>query len=318
MKASGNGHGGGLTFSRLHRSVARDSYSDFLPMVSWNEENQAFLCIDDGWGQAWELVPSAYLFAHVHQALIGLLNIQFAPGTVVQILSFADPLVDPSLDQYLNLKTRSDPLVQMAAHRAARYLREGTAGLDALHGIPIRNFRVILAIKTRKPLGSDLRRQIEEQLSKLGIARLSPQAVVSFYRRIFNGVFADAPGMFDEGSPTVAARPVRKESGRALPYAQGTGAAHQRRAGEPLPGRDARRFGRQRPDWRPVPLHAQHPVRSLGLRNPQARPDPLCPEGRRKLRGRGRQADRGNRLGSGRGGQFAVRDGSSLGLAVRP
>ncbi|MDH2132292.1 TraC family protein [Sphingobium yanoikuyae] len=211
MKTPGNGHGGGLTFSRLHRSVARDSYSDFLPMVSWNEENQAFLCIDDGWGQAWELVPSAYLFAHVHQALIGLLNIQFDTGTVVQILSFADPLVDPSLDQYLNLKTRSDPLVQMAAHRAARYLREGTAGLDALHGIPIRNFRVILAIKTRKPLGSDLRRQIEEQLSKLGIARLSPQAVVSFYRRIFNGVFADAPGMFDEGSPTVAARPVRKQ-----------------------------------------------------------------------------------------------------------
>jgi conjugal transfer ATP-binding protein TraC len=46
-------------------------------MVAWVEEEEAFLCIDDGWGQAWELVPSAYMFAHVQQALLGLLNVHF-------------------------------------------------------------------------------------------------------------------------------------------------------------------------------------------------------------------------------------------------
>ena len=66
MRAPGTRHGGGMTFERLRSSVSRDAYSDYLPMVAWVEEEEAFLCIDDGWGQAWELVPSAYLFAHVH------------------------------------------------------------------------------------------------------------------------------------------------------------------------------------------------------------------------------------------------------------
>ena len=134
MRAPGTRHGGGMTFERLRQSVSRDAYSDFLPMVAWVEEEDAFLCIDDGWGQAWELVPSAYLFAHVHQALLGLLNIHFAPGTVVQLHCFADPLIDDALDAFLDLKSRPDPLIQASARRTRDYLREGTQGLDALHG----------------------------------------------------------------------------------------------------------------------------------------------------------------------------------------
>ena len=211
MRALGTRHGGGMTYERLRQSVSRDAYSDFLPMVSWVEEEKAFLTIDDGWGQAWELVPSAYLFAHVHQALLGLLNIQFGAGTVVQLHCFADPLIDEALDAYLDLKARPDPLVQASARRTAQYLRDGTEGLSALHGIPIRNFRVLLAIKSRKPLGADLRRQIEEQLSKLGIMRMAPEALVSFYRRIFNGAFDPAPGVFASGTADNPARPVRKQ-----------------------------------------------------------------------------------------------------------
>ncbi len=114
---------GSLSYQRLRAAVTRDSYSDFLPMVAWVEEEEAFLCIDDGWGQAWELVPSAYMFAHVQQALLGLLNIHFPEGTVLQLITFADPLIDPALDAYLDLKVRPDPLVQASARRTAEYLR---------------------------------------------------------------------------------------------------------------------------------------------------------------------------------------------------
>ena len=105
-------HKGGMTLARLRRSVERDSYSDYLPLAAWVEEEQAFLTIDDGWGYAWELVPSAYMFAHVHEALLGLLNVQFPEGTILQIQSFADPLIDNQLDAYLDLKSRPDPLIQ--------------------------------------------------------------------------------------------------------------------------------------------------------------------------------------------------------------
>ncbi|WP_278374402.1 TraC family protein [Sphingobium xenophagum] len=200
----------GMTLARLRQSVSRDSFSDFLPLVAWVEEEEAFLCIDDGWGYAWELVPSAYMFAHVHEALLGLLNVHFPEGTVLQLHSFADPLIDDALDAYLDLKTRPDPLIQASARRTFDYLRAGTAGLKALHGIPIRDFRTFLSVKTRAPMDSDLKRQIEEQLAKLGIRKLPPQELVSFYRRIFNGVFNHAPGVFSQGDATRALA-IRKQ-----------------------------------------------------------------------------------------------------------
>src|SRR3546814_12598999 len=112
-----------------------------------------------------------------------LLNIHFPDGTVLQIHTFADPLIDDALDAFLDLKTRDDPLIQASARYTHAYLSEGRHGLKALHGIPVRNFRTLLSIKTRRPLGEDLRRQVEEQLAKLGIHRLPPEELVAFYRR---------------------------------------------------------------------------------------------------------------------------------------
>jgi conjugal transfer ATP-binding protein TraC len=211
MKPLGTHHGGGLTLSALQRSVARDAYSDYLPLVAWETNEEAFLCIDDGWAYAWELIPAAYMFSHVQQALQGLLNIAFPEGTVLQLHGFADPLIDSALDAFLDLKTRPDPLIQASARRTADYLRGGTDGLDALHGIPLRDFRLLLSIKTRTQLGSDLRRQVEEQLSKLAIRRLEPEELISFYRRVFNGLFAGAPGVFADGSDGQPVPPIRKQ-----------------------------------------------------------------------------------------------------------
>jgi conjugal transfer ATP-binding protein TraC len=202
---------GGLTTAALQRAVSRDAFSDFLPLVAWDAGEEAFLCIDDGWGYGWELVPAAYMFAHVHQALTGLLNIHFPEGTVAQLHCFADPVIDPALDAFLDLKSRPDPLIQASARRTADYLRAGTAGLDAMHGIPLRDFRLFLSIKSRAPLGADLRRQVEEQLAKMAIRRLAPQETVSFYRRIFNGLFSAAAGGFADRPDGTHVRPIRKQ-----------------------------------------------------------------------------------------------------------
>jgi conjugal transfer ATP-binding protein TraC len=201
-----------LTHARLRQSVGRDRYSDYLPLVAWGEEEQAFLCIDDGWGYAYELIPSAYLFGHVHASLLGLLNIHFPEGTILQLHTFADPLIAPALDAYQDLKVRDDPLIQASARHTVDYLHAGRHGLRALHGIPLRNFRCFLSIKTRAALDEDLRRQVEEQLAKLGIRRMAPEETVSLYRRVFNGVYADAPGVFT-AKPTDggAAPPIRRQ-----------------------------------------------------------------------------------------------------------
>jgi conjugal transfer ATP-binding protein TraC len=90
-------------------------------------------------------------------------------------------------------------------------MREGTAGLRAMHNIPLRDFRLFLSVKTRARLGQDLRRQVEEQLAKMGIRRLAPEETVSFYRRIFNGLFTDRAGGFADGADGGHTRPIRKQ-----------------------------------------------------------------------------------------------------------
>jgi len=207
----------GMTLARLRRSVERDSYSDFLPLAAWVEEEQAFLTIDDGWGYSWELIPSPYMFAHVHEALLGLLNVNFPEGTILQLQSFADPLIDDALDTFLDLKTRPDPLIQASARRTFDYLRAGTMGLKALHGIPIRDFRTFLSVKMRAPMDSDLKRQIEEQLAKLGIRPMAPGEIISLYRRIFNGVHAPAPGVFTQTADVPLRRQII-DAGPALRF----------------------------------------------------------------------------------------------------
>src|SRR3546814_8206541 len=94
--------------------------------------------------------------------------------------------------------TRTDTLFPYTTLVRSDYLQAGTMGLKALHGIPVRNFRTFLSVKTRAPMDSDLRRQIEEQLSKLGIRPMAAGEIVAFYRRIFNGVHASAPGVFTQ------------------------------------------------------------------------------------------------------------------------
>src|SRR3546814_16619858 len=123
------------------------------------------------------------MFSHVQGALQGLLNIHFPDGTVLQIHTFADPLIDDALDAFLDLKTRDDPLIQASARYTHAYLSEGRHGLKALHGIPVRNFRTHLSIKTRLPPGEDLRRQVEAHMQKLGIRRLTPDDMMTFYPR---------------------------------------------------------------------------------------------------------------------------------------
>ena len=202
-----------MTWSRLHRSIARDSFSDYLPLLAWNEKEQAFLTTDDGFGYAWELVPTPYMFSYVHSALLGLLNIHLPPRTALQISTFADPLIDRQLDGFLDLKVRDDPLIQASARQARDFLQQGRFGLKATHGIPVRDFRTFLFVKThRKPLHADIRRQINEQLAKLGISPMPPGELMGLYRRFFNGVHR--PGstiMSDPGSTNGRELPLRKQ-----------------------------------------------------------------------------------------------------------
>lgn len=89
-----------------------------------------------------------------------LLNIHFPDGTVLQLHTFADPLIDGALDAFLDLKTRDDPLIQASARHTHAYLSEGRHGLKALHGMPPRgNKRIlsacsIVAVALARPLAS--------------------------------------------------------------------------------------------------------------------------------------------------------------------
>jgi hypothetical protein len=221
----------------------------------------------------------------------------------------------PALDAFLDLKTPPDPLIQASARRTADYLRAGTAGLDAMHGIPCATFACFSRSRAARRW-ADLRRQVEEQLAKMAIRRLAPQETVSFYRRIFNGLFSAAAGGFADRPDGTHVRPIRKQiidAGPDLAFEGPEVFLGNQVARCLTPRSPARRITAERANRLLGGMRGaaedsdqiggrssnpQHSLRSLAVRDPQARADPLGAKGRRLLCRRGRQADRGNRLGA--------------------
>src|SRR3546814_15264742 len=100
------------------------------------------------------------MFSHVQGALQGLLNIHFPDGTVLQIHTFADPLIDDALDPFLDLKTPDDTLIQASAPYTPASLSVERHGLTTLHGLSVPQFRTLFSTQTRPPLGADLTRTV--------------------------------------------------------------------------------------------------------------------------------------------------------------
>ena len=110
-------------------------------------------------------------------------------GSVLQLILHADSHISPILTSYRESRTVDDIMVRTSTEQIVRFMDAGRSGLAACSHIPVRNFRLFVAVKLpgdspevprpeqfadrnrTKPL-QDIRRQLAETLRA---ALLSPR-----------------------------------------------------------------------------------------------------------------------------------------------
>jgi len=197
------GQQGGVMHSDVVRLLRRESFSEFLPWVAYDAQRQAYLNSDETRGYLWACSPLAFAALKDLGTLEGLLRIDFPKQTVLQVILYADPNIDGYIARYQAGKTRRDALTQRNINEYASFLRSGVQGVEKLNGIPLRNFRCCIALKSPELIDEDDLTTIEEALSGLGMQpqRMHPCELLAWMRQLFNQQIGANPLAYDETVP---------------------------------------------------------------------------------------------------------------------
>ena len=186
------GRNGGLTNGELRREVSRNKFSDYLPYIAYDEDNELYYNVDDTVGFIWECTPLVYASPAIFEVLRGLFAASIPEKSVLQFMLYADPYIKPVLDRFRELRTRDDDVVRDATENICRFLSHGAKeGLENLQGIPVRNFRLIVSLKMpfHRDLNiPDLRDTVFEILKGAYLAprHMDPHGLVDMLTRLFN------------------------------------------------------------------------------------------------------------------------------------
>jgi len=126
------------------------------------------------------------------------------PGnSFIQFILHADSSIEPILERYTALKTRDNPVVKRAIESYAGFLAWKAFSRG---GIPLRNFRLFVAVKMPHDAGlhiEDTRSSVAEILRGTGLSPLplEPEGLLDLMRRLFNDHAAPENGLYDEHIP---------------------------------------------------------------------------------------------------------------------
>ncbi len=201
-----------LKYSDLKKMTRRSSFSSFLNYRAYDSELGIYLNQDDSLGMLWECLPVIYAGPKTITALEGLFRAGLPRGSVLQLVFHADSHIEPILERYREIRNRNSEITRSNTDAVVNFLTEGKKGLAACSNIPVRNFRLFVAVKIpgdapEMPTPEefcdaaktipllDIKRQISETLKAALLSPLlmPPDALLEWCRRLFNQYKNDYP-----------------------------------------------------------------------------------------------------------------------------
>jgi conjugal transfer ATP-binding protein TraC len=186
----------------IERETERLKFSRYLPWVAYDENTRMYYCIDDTVGFMWECVPVAFAGEGTVSALEGLLKINLPEKSVLQFILYADPHVEPVLENAMELRTKDNPVVRKASINLMEFFRKGQ--IEETTKIPLRIFRLFVTLKfpadSRDVSIVDLMNAVEETLSASGLLpfHVGPEDLLAFMRRFLNDRAPGIAGSYDD------------------------------------------------------------------------------------------------------------------------
>lgn len=189
----------GPILGELERYSRRDPLSPFLQPRSYDEADESYRNTDNSIGYVWECLPVAFMGSGTADTLTALLRQAFPDETVIAVSLFPDSDIDAILNRYIAMKTGGGALGKRAATEYARHLRTGRDGVSTMSNIRVKNFRVIVSIKSPTGLSRELKAQVFESLSSAGLAPapMRPPELLKFMRTILNDSPSKNGGLYN-------------------------------------------------------------------------------------------------------------------------
>lgn len=192
-------------FQDLDTMTRRQPFSAFLNYLAYDYNLDIYLNQDCSLGMLWECVPTTFAGPKTITSLEGLFRAGLPKGSVLQLILHADSHIKPILDAYRESRTIDDPIVLNSTEKVIEFMDQGRNGLEACSNIPVRNFRLLVAVKipgdapdipaprdfadqTKVTSLQDIKRQITETLKAARLSPLSmtPDRLLEWLRRLFN------------------------------------------------------------------------------------------------------------------------------------
>ncbi len=171
-----------------------ESFSDYLPWLYCDQEEETYHCTDDGQGFIWECSPINFSTEKTLQMSEAILRLPLPVHSVIQFILHADPNIKPVVRGFKHLRRKSSKVSQTAADRYVAYLRKCTLGAARNGGIPLRSFRLFVAIKLppgntlSKDQKEKINRETTEILKSIGVwpQFMDPHSFSEWVRRLMN------------------------------------------------------------------------------------------------------------------------------------
>lgn len=194
------GKGGGLTHEEFVTETRRSQLSNFLPWEAYDPHLECYINTDGSIGLLWECTPLSFAGERTVKSIDGLLRAPYPVGTILQFILYGDPDISGTLDRHNATQLRQIPLMQKVNESFLNYFRDGVEGMDALSGIPLREFRlffsVTIPVEDVPPDILEIKDIVSEALAgaRLDPRLADPSRLLLWMRQIFNDGDARASG----------------------------------------------------------------------------------------------------------------------------
>lgn len=181
-------HERGPKSGEIERLATRDPFSAYLPYLAYDAETGVYLNADETQGFIWECRALTFMSSEQASEIANLFRQAWGDHFVFQFTLLADDDLSSTLEHFEQLKTRNDPVTQEAARRYREHLEQARSGLGQMRGLPVRQFRLLVSIKSDDPLSSDRIIAISEALSQVGLSPrpCSPKRLLGLLRWLLN------------------------------------------------------------------------------------------------------------------------------------
>ena len=194
-----------LKKSDLKKIANHIPFSKYLNYSSFDHGLGLYINGDCSLGMLWECVPLTFAGLKTVTTLEGLFRANLPKNSVLQFTLYSDDHIEPIIERFKSCRLRKSHVINASTEKISEFIRDGRAGLKACSGIPIRNFRLFVAVtipgdseeapdpsefenESETMSIQDMQRQIVETLraAQLSPRLVTPDILVEWLRRFFN------------------------------------------------------------------------------------------------------------------------------------